>query len=189
MTQAGWTVLASRHVHRDRWVSLRADDCLTADGTPVAPYYVFEYPDWVHVVALDEADNLLLVRQYRHGWGGWSVEIPAGMMDAEDPSPLAAAARELLEETGCAAERMEVISITSPNPATHTNRIHTVLARGVRRVQAQSLDATEAIETEWVSLPEALRLARSGEFVTAIQLASLYAALIAAGKLNVAVAP
>src|SRR4051794_32365072 len=59
-----WTVKNSRDVIRDRWVKLRADDCVTAEGVEIAPYYVLEYPDWVHVVALDDEDHIILVEQY-----------------------------------------------------------------------------------------------------------------------------
>ena len=70
LAQGGkWRVTGSRYVHKDRWIAVRADDCVTEDGVSVAPYYVLEYPDWVEIVALDADDNLLLVRQYRHGVG------------------------------------------------------------------------------------------------------------------------
>ena len=64
-----WTVRSSRRVLHDRWISVRADDCVTAEGAEVSPFYVLEYPDWVNVVALDDENHVLLVRQYRHGLG------------------------------------------------------------------------------------------------------------------------
>jgi 8-oxo-dGTP pyrophosphatase MutT (NUDIX family) len=87
MSDGKWRVTASRYIHKDRWIALRADDCVTDDGVPVAPYYVLEYPDWVEVVALDADDNVLLVRQYRHGMGDFSIELPAGGMDPGDTDP------------------------------------------------------------------------------------------------------
>jgi len=99
-------VTRSRHVYRDRWISVRADDCVTASGVEVKPFYVLEYPDWVHVVAVDRYDHILLVRQYRHGLGEVSLELPGGMMDRMDVDPVAAGMRELLEETGTGAKRL-----------------------------------------------------------------------------------
>ena len=68
---------------------MRADDCETASGIAVSPYYIVEYPDWVQVVAIDQHDHVLLVRQYRHGLGEFSLELPAGNMDAPERDPLA----------------------------------------------------------------------------------------------------
>src|SRR4051794_40784446 len=117
-----WTVLTSRHVHRDRWIAVRADECRSASGALIAPYYVLEYPDWVHVVALDHNDLLLLTRQYRQGDRSVSLELPCGTIDPSYSTPEAAARRELLEETGCTGT-FEPVGRFSPNPATHNNSI------------------------------------------------------------------
>lgn len=92
MNHAKWTVRRSSHVCRDRWITLREDECVTPEGVVVAPYYVVEYPDWVHVVALDDHDRLLLVRQYRHGTAEFTLELPAGRIDRADADALAAGA-------------------------------------------------------------------------------------------------
>ncbi len=55
-----WRITASRYVHKDRWISVRADDCVTEAGTRIAPYYVLEYPDWVHIVAVTPEHQLVL---------------------------------------------------------------------------------------------------------------------------------
>ena len=57
-----WRVQASRLALVDRWIRVRADDCLTAEGVEVAPFYVLEYPDWVHVVAVSPDQQILLIR-------------------------------------------------------------------------------------------------------------------------------
>ncbi|WP_421739971.1 NUDIX hydrolase [Caulobacter sp.] len=180
MADGKWRVTASRYVHKDRWIAVRADDCVTDEGVVVAPYYVLDYPDWVQIVALDAADNVLLIRQYRHGLGDFSIELPAGAMDASDDDPLVAAARELLEETGCAGD-LTLIGQTSPNPANHANRIHTVVARNVVVVAEPADDPTERIERFWVTPEEAVRMAMTGEITTAIQIASLLVGLTQAG--------
>ena len=128
-----WATLGSHYVVNDRWLRLRADSCRTADGVAVQPYYVHEYPDWVHVVAFDASMRVLVNRQYRQGFGGICNELPCGGVDPMDASPLEAARRELLEETGHTADRLEHLVSYSPNPATHANRAHCFLALGVRR--------------------------------------------------------
>jgi 8-oxo-dGTP pyrophosphatase MutT (NUDIX family) len=182
-----WRVTASRYVHKDRWISLRADDCVTDEGAVVAPFYVLDYPDWVEVVALDAENKVLLVRQYRHGLSDFSIELPAGGMDPTETDPIAAATRELLEEAGCRGV-MTLIGETRPNAGTHSNRIHIVLARDVVQVSEPVDDPTERIERLWVPAAEALRMALTGEMTVGMQVASLLRGLAHAGVANITLA-
>ncbi len=178
-----WQRLGSRYVLNDRWIAVRADDCVSAAGVEIAPYYVLEYPDWVQIVALDADDNVVMVRQYRHGIGRTCLELPAGRVDAQDGTPLVTAARELLEETGYASrEPLTLLASLSPNTATHANRTHTVLARNVSRIAEPALDPTESIMVELVAKDEALRRALAGEVMQSMHVASLVIGLEAAGK-------
>jgi 8-oxo-dGTP pyrophosphatase MutT (NUDIX family) len=186
-TDGKWRVTASRYVHKDRWISVRADDCVTDEGAVVAPYYVLEYPDWVEVVALDADDNVLLVKQYRHGLGGISIELPAGGMEPTDTDPCAAAGRELLEETGCAGI-LTLVGDTRPNAGTHSNRTHIVLARHTAKVAEPKDDPTERIERLWVPAAEALRMALAGELTVGMQVASLLRGLAQAGVASITLA-
>jgi 8-oxo-dGTP pyrophosphatase MutT (NUDIX family) len=176
-----WSVAASRYVLQDRWISVRADDCVTTEGVTIAPYYVLEYPDWVQIVALDDRGNVLLIKQYRHALGDISTEIPAGGVDSADADPIAAAHRELLEETGYTAGRARILSITSPNAGTHANCIHTVLMQDIRYHGQVQDDPSERIEPLWVSCEAAFQMAISGRIANAMQGASLVAALAAVG--------
>lgn len=170
-----WRVLSSKQLHSDRWITLRADRCVTPEGVEVSPYYVLEYPDWVHVVAIGHNQQILLVEQYRHGSGRVTLELPAGRMDATDRDPQQAAARELVEETGCAGERVTLVNTSSPNPASHSNRVHTVLATDVAPRQAPQDDPRERLQSRWLGRTEAYQLAIRGE-LPAMQAASLLAA-------------
>jgi len=179
-----WRVAGSRLIHADRWIRLRADHCITPEGAVLDPYYVLEYADWVHVVAITDDDCLVVNHQYRHGAGCVHLELPGGVMDAADDGALAAAARELREETGFAARELRHITSLSPNSATHTNRIHTVLALGAYADGAQSLDAGEEIAVELLPLAEIPALIASGAFVQSSHVASLMLALHAAGRMR-----
>lgn len=175
MSEDGYRVLNSRHVLETPWIAVREDAFVTPEGVVHQPYYVVEYPDWVHVVAIDDDRRLLLVRQYRHGMGAETLELPAGKIDATDAGPEDAAARELLEETGCAARTFRLIGTHWANPANQNNRIFTVLAEGVHRVQAPQDDPHERVETVWRSLDEAMEVAR--EMQALFQSGSLLLAL------------
>lgn len=187
MSDGKWRVTASRYIHKDRWISLRADDCVTDEGAVVAPYYILEYPDWVELVALDADNNVLLVKQYRHGLGGISTELPAGGMDPCETDPVAAAARELLEETGCSGT-FSVVGESWPNAGTHSNRTHIVLACDVVRVAEPKDDPAERIETIWVSAAEAIRMALAGELTVGMQTSALLRGLTAAGVARIELA-
>lgn len=160
-----WEVRSSRPLIRDSWINLRADHCVTQRGVELDPYYVLEYRDWVHVVALDEADRLLLVRQYRHGVGEMSLELPGGVMDPHETDPVVAGARELLEETGHEAASIRHLTRLSPNPASHTNRVHVLYAEGARLVAPLKLDSSEDIAVVLLPWREALELALGGGMV------------------------
>ncbi len=148
----------------------------------IAPFYVLEYPDWVQIVALDVDDQIILVEQYRHGLGVVSLELPGGGMEAADAGPLEAAARELAEETGCVAGSLRLIASLSPNPASHNNRVHVVLAQGVERTKAPEQDPTERLNVLRKPVSEVVRLALGGQMVQAIHVASLALALPAIGR-------
>lgn len=138
-----WHTLSSEPVIKDRWIDLRADQCLTPKGIEISPYYVLTYPDWVHVVALTPERSLVLVRQYRHAVETSVLELPGGRVELADINAEHAARRELAEETGFASERWFKISVLYPNPATHTNRVHAFLALDAVPRHRQELDQGE----------------------------------------------
>jgi 8-oxo-dGTP pyrophosphatase MutT (NUDIX family) len=172
-----WRVEASRYVIEDRWLRVRADDCVTAEGVKIAPFFVTEHPDWVIVVAIDACDHLLLVDQYRHGWGIVSRELPTGAIDSGDSDILSAARRELREETGYGGGKWRLVATLAPNPANQSNRCHAVIATGVARLGDPVDEPTERLRLIRLPIPEALALARSGGIVQAMHVASLALAL------------
>jgi 8-oxo-dGTP pyrophosphatase MutT (NUDIX family) len=182
MPPAPWKKLASRYIVRDRWMTLRADRCETANGVVLDPYYVQEVQDWAQVAAFDASDRLLVVRQYRHGAGQVFTELPCGGIEPGEP-PIEAASRELLEETGCVADSLELLPVMAPNPARYNNRIFTFIASNARQVQQQQLDATEDIEFEFLPLSAVLSLIDSGSFVQALHVSGLFLALRKRGML------
>jgi 8-oxo-dGTP pyrophosphatase MutT (NUDIX family) len=169
-----WKILQQRYtLDRSPYMILREDTVELATGAIIPDYFVFEYPDWVSVLAVTEAGELLLIRQYRHGIGGVHYELVAGVVDA-DATLLENAKRELLEETGYGGGKWEYWMAVSANPATHTNMAHLFLARGVRRMGIQALEHTEEITVHLVSPAQLPQLLLSGAIMQAIHAAALW---------------
>lgn len=140
-----WEILSTEYLVRRPWLTARRDVARLPDGRVNNEYYVLEYPDWVNVIAITKDGLMVMERQYRHGLGNTCFELPCGVIE-EGETPLEAAQRELLEETGFAGGEWTPWMVLSPNPATSTNLAHSFLAVGVEKVSGQHLDATEDIE-------------------------------------------
>jgi len=142
-------------------------------GGSVHRFYRIDSADWINVVALTPRGDLVMVRQFRHGSGEVTLEIPGGLVDPGE-TPAEAAARELLEETGYRARRLERIGAVNPNPALFGNRVHTFLARDVERVAEVANDGTEETSVEIVPRADLPRLIREGAIDHALVVAGLF---------------
>jgi 8-oxo-dGTP pyrophosphatase MutT (NUDIX family) len=136
-------------------------------------FFRIDADEWVNVVAVTREGRLVMVRQYRHGAGALTLEIPGGIVDPGE-TPARAAVRELLEETGYRAERVQPIGRVNPNPALFGNRVHTYLARGVDRVREIRNGETEATAVELVPVEEIPRYLREGRIDHALVVAALH---------------
>ncbi|HYE56882.1 MAG TPA: NUDIX hydrolase [Rhodothermales bacterium] len=169
-----WETLGRREVARARVFTLHEVRTRAPHTGEEHDFYVIEAGDWCNVVAITDADELVCVRQYRHGVERTTLEIPGGIIDAGE-TPEQAAARELLEETGYEAERVVYVGAVDSNPVILTNRTHTCVALGLHpKVAAQALDATEDIEVVLVPLAEMPAHMLAGDFSHALAVAALY---------------
>lgn len=152
-------------VHRDRMRS--------SPGGAVHDFFCLQAGDWVNVVPVTRGGEVVLVRQFRAGARRPTLEIPGGMVDA-DETPAEAAARELLEETGYGGGVLRPLGAVNPNPALFANRCHTFLAEGVTRAGDATRSPTEETVVEVVS-PAALEaLVARGEIDHALVIAALF---------------
>lgn len=180
-----WRVVKSRTILKDRWINLRADDCLTPEGVTISPYYVLSYPDWINIVAITTDDRLLLVRQYRHAAGSSFLELPGGGLDERDVDSEMAARRELAEETGYTAENWQLVSCLYPNPASHTNRLFIYLATNVEHKYSQRLDdGEEGLTVHALPIADVLDGLQNGLIGQALHVSSILLALRVAGRLG-----
>ncbi len=130
-------------------------------------FSLIEAADWVNVIALTEAGEVVMLRQYRPGIDRVCLEIPGGMIDPGE-DPIAAARRELAEETGYTGGRAELIGKVAPNPAIQNNTLFTVLVTPVALTHAPAPDAGEVLAVHTAPLAEVKRKIRDGELEHAL---------------------
>lgn len=167
-----WQVDSSEYIHQLPWFTVRKEAIRMESGGVIPDYFVFEYPNWVNVVAVTADGQLVLIRQYRHGIGGVHYELCAGVIDAGE-DPMVAAQRELLEETGFGGGHWQPLMTLSANPGTHSNLTYAFLATGVEQRQDQHLEITEEITVHVVSPERALEIIDNGEMLQSLHIAPL----------------
>ncbi|MCC6764216.1 MAG: NUDIX hydrolase [Deltaproteobacteria bacterium] len=167
--------MAARSVFRGRVVHLTIEDVALPNGH-VTPLEIVRHPGAAAVATLDGDACVTLLRQYRHAVGGWLWEVPAGKLEPGE-APATCAARELEEEAGLRAERLEHMGSIVTCPGFCDEVIHLFVATELSTVAAR-LEADEVIDAvERVPLRRALEMIRSGE----IRDAKTIAALVQAG--------
>jgi len=137
-----WPVAASSYLHRDEWVvSLRADHIRRPDHPDDEPFrrLVLEHPGAAVVLAVDDEERVLCVRQYRHAALRRFVELPAGLLDHDGEEPEDVARRELLEETGHVAGSWRHLATTYSSPGISSEVLHIYLARDLGRAEPGAL--------------------------------------------------
>jgi ADP-ribose pyrophosphatase len=155
------SVVASIPAHDGRVIQVSTERLRYSNGREYDIDYV-RHPGAAAVVALDGANRVCLVRQYRHGIQDFLWEIPAGKLDAGEP-PEVCAVRELQEETGVSARRWTPLGLYIPAPGIFTEIIHLYLARDLN-VGAASPDADEELELKWLPVGQAIDHVLRGEW-------------------------
>jgi len=162
-----WRVLDERPIYEHRpWLKLVEQDVQLPNGVVIEKYLLSDMPDVVMVFALTADDHVLFVEQYKHGIGRLSLDLSAGYMDAEDPSPLAAAQRELQEETGYTSDHWMHLASLAIDPNRSPAQHHYFLAWDCRPAGEQHLDPTEELRVQRIPLDEVESLAATGRVVT-----------------------
>ncbi|MBI4339002.1 MAG: NUDIX hydrolase [Chloroflexi bacterium] len=167
--------IKSDRLYQGRVVALRVDTVALSDSR-TSRREIVEHRGSVAILPVDAEGNVLLVRQYRKAIERWTLEAPAGGLD-EGEDPVAAAHRELREETGCLAGRLERLASFYTSPGFCTELMHAYLATNLTLGDA-SPEEDEQIQVERVPLAEAIGMAQGGE----IQDGKTIAALLLAEK-------
>lgn len=137
------------------------------------PFYVLSTRNWTNVLALTPEKKVLMVTQYRHGSEELSLEIPGGAVDPQE-EPLAAAKRELREETGYEAKEWYALGVVRPNPAILNNHCYLYLALGARSVGELKLDEAEELEVSLHDLAELPGLLKAGKIQHSLVVAAFH---------------
>ncbi|MBI2331790.1 MAG: NUDIX hydrolase [Chloroflexi bacterium] len=138
--------------------------------------FVLEFDAWANVVALTKNNEVVLVKQYRHGVQEALLELPGGVVERGE-DPLVGAGRELMEETGYSAGTIIEVGRIYPNPAIQHNTLFCYLATDVELTGEQHLDEAEDIEVHLVPLDDLIEMVRQGKFMHALHVAVLFQAL------------
>ena len=169
-----WPQITSKLLGDFRIFSVRSDQKTSPRTNQGHDFFVIDCVNWVNVVALTSDRQLVMVEQFRHGTNTVELEIPGGIIDARDLSPLAAGLRELREETGYEAGQAQILSQIFPNPAIMSNTCFTVLARSCRLQYPLELDSGEDLLTRLIPLSEIPHLVESGMIRHSLVVAALY---------------
>ena len=159
---ARWKRISSKIIGSFRIFSIREDRYQLPRHDREASFFILESGDWVNVIPMTEAGEIILIRQFRFGTEEVTLEIPGGIVEPGH-TPLEAGQNELLEETGFNTDQWEYLGYVHPNPAFLNNRCHSFLARGVKKVAETRWEESEEIEVLKVPYPDIKDLIANGQ--------------------------
>jgi len=169
-----------RQVYRGRIVDLGIERATLPNGVEME-LEVIRHPGAAAVVAVDAADRVTLIRQFRHAAGGFVWELPAGVLDHPGETPEACAGRELLEETGLRAGRLARLTTILTTPGFTDERIHLFLAQDLQEGPHAPEDDEVIAEIARTPLRDALVMVRRGDIVDSKTICGLHLAAAALG--------
>lgn len=167
--------LDSKPIFQGRIIKVKVDQVSLPNGR-TSTREIVEHSPAVAIVALDETDQIIMVRQYRKPVEQMMLEIPAGIMEAGE-TPLASAQRELAEETGYSADHWQGLGSFYTAPGFTDERIHLYLATGLHSGVTRP-DEDEFIEYTRFPLKQAQEMIAAGEIIDAKSIIGIQAALL-----------
>jgi 8-oxo-dGTP pyrophosphatase MutT (NUDIX family) len=172
-----WKILESTFVIDNQWCRVKQDKVQLPNGLIVDDYFVNIRPEIVLILPITQNQEVVLVRQYRHGVEEILIELPAGTFDPQQESSVDAAHRELAEETGYQASGLIPLAKIYDNPVKDKTLIHIFMAPNVTFTGKQNLDITEEIEVVLIPLTEIKENILSGNIQVAGTISALFIGL------------
>lgn len=168
-----WELIESEYASQCPWLKVRKDKVRVSNGIVIDDYYIVEASNWVNVIAITEDRRIVMEKQYRQGIRRICYELPAGMVE-QDEEPLAAAKRELTEETGYARGDWHPFGRYAPNASGMNNVCYTFIAYGVRFQEQPHREITEDIHVSLITEEEVRNLLETNEIIEAVMAAPLW---------------
>lgn len=169
-----WPKISSAPLGDFRIFQIRSDVKVSPRTGQQHDFFVIDCVNWVNVIAVTPDDHLVMVEQYRHGSNTVELEIPGGMIDSEDSSPVEAGVRELREETGYEGVNAAIIGQVYPNPAIMSNTCYTLLVQACHPRHETVFDHGEDLITRLVPVAEIPRLVSTGQIRHSLVVVALY---------------
>ena len=158
-----WKTLGSKIAFDHRWYKVCQEKVEVAPGKVYDDYFIGIFPNIVLIVAITKDKEILFVRQYKHGAGEILLEVPAGYIDNKE-TPLIAAKRELLEETGFVSKEWLRLGFYYSNPTKERgNGIYIYLAQNAKKISKSKTDDMENIEVQLIGLEDAARMIKKNK--------------------------
>ena len=169
-----WKKINSEIITKNKIFTLWQNKCLSPKDGNMYPFLCLDTLDWVNIIPITNDNEVVMIKQYRHGNDEITLEIPGGMTDKEDITPKESALRELVEESGYSGNDIIKLGACSPNPAIFNNILHVYLANNVEKKYGQSLESTEDIAIIKIHIDKIPELIKSGEISHALVIAAFY---------------
>lgn len=169
-----WQKLSSKPLGDYRIFSVRSDEKVSPRTGEKHDFYIIDCVDWVNVLAVTPDEQLVMVEQYRHGTNTVELEIPGGIMDAGESSPVETGVRELREETGYEGEKARLLGNVFANPAIMSNTCHTVIVENCSLKHAVEFDSGEDLITRLVPVADIPRYVATGKIRHPLVVVALY---------------
>jgi ADP-ribose pyrophosphatase len=168
-----WQPVDSREDRRYNLFSVHLNRNRSPRTGKIHEFQVLKSPDWVAVIPVTPNNELVMVRQYRHGIEELSLEPPGGLVK-DGQSPEQSAMEELEEETGYRAQEFHLLGWMHPMPAILTNRFYVYLAENVTPTGVLNPEETEEIEAVLVPVSQLNEYIRSGKITCSVMIAALH---------------
>ena len=168
-----WTRKSSKQIADCRVLTVHESTSISPESDEEHNFYFMESADWVNVMPVTAANELVCIRQFRHGSEKITLEIPGGMVDPGE-EPAVAATRECLEETGYETDELVPLGVLNPNPALFRNRLHTFVAPNAKLVDEITNTSTEHTEVQLIPMAQVIDLLVAGEIDHALVTSTLW---------------
>lgn len=149
------SILELKTVYSGKIVTLNLEKVSLPDKN-IVDFEIIYHPGGTAIVAVNELNEVCLLKHYRHAVREWIWEIPAGIIEKDDNDLVNRAKAELQEETGCTATEWQALGYIQSSPGVFNEKVNLYLAQNLT-MGKQQLEKGEVLEVHWVPMNEALQ--------------------------------